>query len=260
MTQAHKEINQERSSIEDAELIPALQKISDATDVLEACLAIKQYTLSLNSELLYLIICDKDYLVNTAPVYSGYPEYFNQIIIDLRQIGGCPFIKEATRLLRPINSTAVDRSRYASTLEKRFFMEIEKLDHDHIAVIPVVYGRGVLIASIGFYNQPFSGQLHERVCGAFPHIAVTWLSRFPEIKALFEKKVLTEFERDLVQMLCDGFSLSEICKEVGLSAHTVDLIISQTAGKLGAVNREQLSLRALVLGEISHPGIGNAPA
>ena len=72
MTKLHQGQSQKDSTVEDAELISALQDITSAEDVSDACQAIARYASSLNGELLCMKICDKNDEAQTTPIFSAY--------------------------------------------------------------------------------------------------------------------------------------------------------------------------------------------
>jgi LuxR family transcriptional regulator, quorum-sensing system regulator SdiA len=49
---------------------------------------------------------------------------------------------------------------------------------------------------------------------------------------------LTEREREVLELLAEGFTTGEVAKELSLSEHTVRSRIKAALGKLGARNRE----------------------
>ena len=49
---------------------------------------------------------------------------------------------------------------------------------------------------------------------------------------------LTEREREVLELLADGFTTAEVAKRLSLSEHTIRSRVKAALGKLGARNRE----------------------
>ena len=71
-----------------------------------------------------------------------------------------------------------------------------------------------------------------------PHCGYTW-------------DALTKREEDVLRLLCEGKTNSEIAKGLGISIGTVKTHVSTLMGRLGAANRSQAIIIAIRQGLIS---------
>jgi two-component system, NarL family, response regulator YdfI len=101
--------------------------------------------------------------------------------------------------------------------------------------------RGILPADVG--PQRFSAALEAVVRGFVvlqPSEAVLLRSAHPSTADLAEAvERLTVRERDVLQMLSQGFGNKEIAARLGISEHTVKFHVASILGKLGASTRTE---------------------
>ena len=233
------------------DVIDLIKEITAAETIEAGCASLASFYGSLECELLSVKFYDcKDDTQYIRP-YFIYPDGLLQVSSELMAMGGCPFSKEAKRIMQPFDSYSIDQSRYASFTERRFFREISKTGHKRIAVLPIMIGRGIALITVGLFTQPFSGPLRDTICNSIAHIVAAFISRFPEISTLFEEKVLTGTERKLLRKMCDGQPRDEIAYELGISELTVDIFLTAAKQKMGADNVPQLIYKSMVAGEIS---------
>ncbi|MEP0940523.1 MAG: LuxR C-terminal-related transcriptional regulator [Rhizobiaceae bacterium] len=229
-----------------------VEKISTADGVEAAACALKQHFLAFDSHLLSVKFCDSADPGNAIRPFTAYPKDVLTVSQQLLSQGGCPFSKEAVRRLQAYDSCTIDRSQYATFLDRRFFMEMDKTGHQHIAIVPVMLGRAVALFTVGLLDKPFKGELRELIVEAIGQSVPAFIDRFQGIKTLFEKKHLSELERKVIQRVCEGLPSSQIEKATGLSEFTVSMLMQNAARKLQASNSQSLIYKALALGEISH--------
>lgn len=232
-------------------LIDVTKQIAAARTVEEACNSLVPFFDALGGELLSVKFYDREDSASSIRPFIAYSEAFLNIAAELMTTGGCPFSKEAKKFMCSFDSDSIDQSQYSSFTERRFFKELSRTGHKHIAVLPVMMGRGIALATVGLYKQPFYGALREKICNSIPAIIAAFLSRFPEINTFFEKKALSVKERRLLQMMFEGCSKTDIAKKMELSEHTILLLIKNAMRKLNAKSEAQFIYRAMVLGEIT---------
>ena len=249
MSQLPKLLNEVNTS--GASLNDKLVEIQKSDSISQACLVLRDYFALLGGELLSIKFCDTMNEADTIRPYTNYPPAVMKIGTVLGMTGGCPFAKESLRLMRPISIREIDRARYNTEMETRFLDEVEELGHTDLAVLPVLIGRGMAMATVGLFDRNFEGQLRAEISDAVPRLLAAFTSRFPEVAILFNRKMLGNREREIIQMLCEGHSEMEISAALQLSTHTLRLLVKNASKKLKASNTPQLVYRCLVLGEIS---------
>lgn len=235
-----------------------VHKIANAEDVSSAASFLQSHLETFGAHLLSVKFCDTTDPGTTIRPFCIYPDAAIAVSQQIQVQGGCPFTKEAMHRLSAFDSYGIDRSKYATFLDRRFFAEIDKAGHRHIAIVPVLLGRAMALFTIGLLDQPFKGQLRELIVEAIGQAMPAFSERFQGIKTIFEKKHLSDLERQVVQQLFEGEQPREIRTHIGLSELTVSLLIGNASKKLQARNVQGLIYKALALGEISQmPPIHN---
>ena len=231
--------------------IDLVRKIAHAEDVESAAKALQAYFLAFDAHLMSVKFCDS---VDTGTAIRPFCAYSDATIAVSQQIlaqGGCPFTKEAIHRLSAFDSCSIDRSRYATFLDRRFFAEIDKMGHRHIAIVPIMVGRALALFTIGLHDRPFKGAVRDEIVDTIAQVMPAFIERFQGIRTIFEKKHLSALESQVVQLLFEGSQPSEIEPVVGLSELTITLLIGNASQKLQASNRQNLIYKALALGEIA---------
>ena len=235
-----------------------VHKIANAEDVSSAAISLQSHLMTFNAHLLSVKFCDTTDPGTTIRPFCIYPDAAITVSQQIQVQGGCPFTKEALHRLSAFDTCSIDRSKYATFLDRRFFMEIEKAGHRHIAIVPVLLGRALALFTIGLQDQPFKGELRELIVEAISQAMPAFIERFQGIKTIFEKKHLSDLERQVVQHLFEGKQPCELEAPIGLSELTISLLIDNASKKLQARNAQSLIYKALALGEISQmPPIHN---
>lgn len=234
-------------------LLALISEIAGAKSLEVASSNFDEYLNSLGAQLLAVKFCDSANNGEVYRPYFGYPEGVANVSAQLIKNGGCPFSKEASRRLDAFDSCTIDRSLYDTLLDRRFFQEIDKLEHKHIAVVPVIMGRAIALFNIGLGVKPFKGHMRGVITESTAHTVPAFIDRFPEIKTIFEQKHLSELEREVLTLFCDDLQLTEIVQNVGLSEFTIRHIVQNASEKLQVNNTKQLIYRAIALGEIPGP-------
>lgn len=232
--------------------IALVTEMSLAKDVNSACAVLEMQLRLLDHELLSVKFCD---LLDEKPAirpFGGYPRAISEMAGKLQGAGGCPISREAQQRLSPFDAMSIDQSNHSDFLSGRFLQELKKMKHAHIAVIPVVFGRGLAVYSIGLNEKRFEGRLRETLINFICNATASLIGQFPEVSKLFEAKQLSSIEARSVLLCSNGRSDLEIGKVLNLSEHTVNILMSNAAKKLGAKNRSHLTSKALALGEISN--------
>lgn len=227
------------------------QSIINSETMAEASIRLKDHLLTKGMHLLSVKFCDNTDDGEIIRPFSAYTSGVIEVGKQLQAYGGCPFAKESKKRLVAFDSCSVDRSQYSSFLERRFFMEIDRTAHKHIAVVPVLIGRAIGLFTIGLGEKPLRGELKQTVVDMMVQVVPAFIKRFPEIATLFERKHLSHLERDVISMKCAGFEMQAIENEVGLSEQTIILLVENACRKLEVSNDHQLIYKALALGEIS---------
>ena len=226
------------------------RKLSQATDINSACILIEQQLKSMEYDLLSVKFCDTLDEKPAIRPFSRYPKPISDLSVALRDEGGCPISKEILIQLRPFDATAIDLANYSGFLEKRFLQELAKIDHLHIAVIPMIFGRGLSVYTVGLNDTRFVGRIRDELINFVSHANTALLCSFPETATLFEPKVLSLQEAQIVTLYGNGNSLSEIAATTGFSELTVHMILQHAAKKLDARSSAHLLTKALASGEI----------
>ena len=236
----------------DFDPIRSVSQLRNAKDVNWACAILGQQLRILEFELLSVKFCDLDDEQPAIRPYGVYPRIMSELAFDLRDSGGCPISKEAQQRLTPFDAMSIQSADHYDFLSKRFLQELQKMNHDHVAVIPIVFGRGLAVYTIGLKEKRFSGPLRESLISMICNATASIIGQFPDVSKLFEPKKLSSREAQCVALGSNGHSDSEIGAILGFSEHVVVAIFRNAAEKLGAKNRSQLTSRALASGEISN--------
>lgn len=245
-------MNKLEAFVEEFDPIDSINELRSTTDVNWACAVLGQQLQLANFELLSVKFCD---LLDEQPAirpYGAYPRAISRLALELRDTGGCPISKEAQKRLSPFDAKSIQRAQHSDLLSSRFLQELDKLSHAHIAVIPIVLGRGLAVYTIGLHENRFEGQLRETLVGLICNTTTALIGQFPDIAKLFESKKLTSIEGSATSLCSNGCSDVEIGKILGLSEHTIRIVLDTAARRLSAKNRSHLVSRALALGEISN--------
>lgn len=169
---------------------------------------------------------------------------------ELSSLGGCPYAREAKRRGVAFDSTEIDRKRYTSFLDRRFFEIFDEAEHKHTAIVPIFVGRGIAQFNIGLFDQSFSGRLKSLVLETIAQAMPAIVQRFPAIATIFETKHLSDLEREVLTHSCTGSDIASIGQQLQLSGYTVRQILNNAARKLQASNQRELAYKAALLGEI----------
>lgn len=240
------------ASLADAKdrLIALVRDIERSKDIGAASQIVDGYLTTCGARLLSVKICDTSGQYENLRPFSVYPRTIRNLGKQLQPSGGCPFAKEANRRLLPFDSGTIDRSLYRTFLDQRFFQEIDKLPHQHIAIVPVMVGRAVALFTVGLFDHEFKGVLKDQIKDTISQTVATYVRRFPEVATIFQQKNLSDLERAVIQEFCEGLTLSQISRSIELSEIALQHLLDSAKRKLGAKTREQLIYKAIILGEI----------
>ena len=232
--------------------IESVSQLRTANDVNWACAVLAQQLKLADFELLSIKFCDLHDEKPAIRPYGAYPQIISDPAVDLRDTGGCPISKEAQKRLVPFDAMAIQQADHLDFLSKRFLQEVTKMKHSHIAVIPIVFGRGLAVYTIGLKEKRFAGQLREALIGLICNATAALIGQFPEVSKLFEAKLLSSREARCAMLGSNGHSDFEIGTVLGFSEFVVNAIFKAAAEKLSAKNRSHLTSLALAKGEISN--------
>lgn len=236
----------------DFDPIESVNQLRAANDVNWACAVLGQQLRVAGFELLSIKFCDLQDKTPAIRPYGAYPQIMSDLAVDLRDVGGCPISKEAQRRLAPFDAMAIQLADHFDFLSKRFLQELRKMSHAHIAVIPIVFGRGLAVYTVGLKELKFEGQLREALIGLICNATAALIGQFPEVSKLFEPKQLSSREAQCVMLGSNGHSDLEIGAILGFSEFVVNEFFNSASEKLGTKNRAHLTSRALAKGEISN--------
>lgn len=231
-------------------LLHLLSDVAGADSIEDACQYFDRFLKHLNCQLLSVKFYDTENKMAPIRPFSAYPPAMRQFRGSDDYIDGCPFNREAQARLRPFSLSSIDRSKYRELKDRLFFKELEKSGHANIAILPVVLGRGVSLITIGLYDQPFEGRIRISTADASSHIVAAVVARFPQVSNLFEKKQLTQLERQILTLACSGKNEIEIGDELQFSATTITKFKENIRRKLAAENEAEMIFRAISTGEI----------
>ena len=181
---------------------------------------------------------------------SGYPHCIGEVCVKLQSQGGCPFTKEAISRLEPFELNDIDRSKYASPLDNKFFMTLEQECLHDILIVPIKIKRALALYTMDLSSAKFNTITKSSVYEIFEAATREFVSQFPAISTLFEQTHFSKIEGQILAMQCLGFSAERIVAETELSELTIKHILKNAAEKIGAKNMEQLIYRAMRLNEL----------
>ena len=229
-----------------------VKKISESTSPETACLIAEQYFLSHKYQLISVVFCDTQNIENVVRAFRKMPKSLANISEKLRGNGGCPISREAIRLLRPFETTEIERPAIDDFLSNRFLDEMSKLPYHSIFVVPVILGRGLALFTLGSIDRKLEAREKISIIDAICQISVAIITRFPKATTFFESKRLSTLEAEALFLNSNGYSDSEIGRFLELSEIAIGMTIISAAKKLRAKNRSQMIANALALGEISN--------
>ena len=235
-----------------AELVDVVHSVGDSSTLEEAFGFIAEFVKTQSGTLLAVKISDWSESQEPIRPHSNFPEALKAVIRQLKHQGGCPMTKESRERLAPFSYQSVDRQKYATLLDRRFFQETDRLGFKDIAIIPVMAGRGILIATVGL-NQIYDRKLRSYSSAVMPHFTAAILANFPQVAKLFEGKLLSELETSVLTAHCKGLSSQEVGELVGISVQSLPLVWKSAEKKLEASNRYQAVYRAIAIGELDLP-------
>ena len=245
-----KSVEQEEIVEFNLELQKSIANIGFAGDLGEACREFAGFLKRIDVQLLSVKFCDVGDRSNILRPYSAYHEEMQQFRTGPGYPDGCPFSREAMKRLRPFSLESIDRSQYKGLNDRRFFKELEKSNHKNIAIVPIMIGRGLSLITIGLGGSSFAGAVRSLVSDACSHFVAAFVARFPDVSKLFEKKVLTQSQRETVLLACEGLCDEEIGQRLDLSPMAIRLLFDSAAKRLGTSNRAATVYRSVILGEI----------
>jgi DNA-binding CsgD family transcriptional regulator len=228
------------------------EKLSKAKDVETGCVLIKDHLQLVELDLLSVKYCDTLGQKPSIRPFSAYPKAISEVSQALMADGGCPIAKEVLIRLKPFEVGEIDKTRYVEFLDVRFLQELQKMDHKYIAAIPIVIGRGIALYTIGLGDKPFAGDVRDELINFICHANTALLCAFPGIAQLFDPKILSLQEAQMVFHYGNGDRFSEIAAAFGYSEHTIQMMLQGAVEKLGAKNLPHLLTKALASGEIQN--------
>jgi len=226
--------------------------ISTADDVHTVCLHLEKHLAANGIKLFGVTFCDLRSRKPTIRPFCGYPEALRKMSGSLKETGGCPVVNESLRLGCSFDLLQVDRSLYSDFMGKRYFEELDKLEHVHIPVVPLMLGQGLGIFIIGTHDQRLDGDFKASLVNTVCQTTFAMIDRFPDITKLFESRILSTIEAETLLLCSNGYRNSEIGKIFGVSELTVKLIFDSAARKLGSKSQAHVVAKALAMGEISN--------
>lgn len=238
--------------VPDQKLDPLISDLANSKDIPSACLVLKDYLSDMGFELLSVKFCDIEDELPAIRPFGNYPCAISELSTAMYPNGGCPLTKEAIRVLYPFDAFEIHQTDYPDFLSRRFLQEIRKMAHEHIAVVPIILGRGLALFTIGLANLSFAGQTRELIISTVSQSTILLIGRFPEIANFFSPKCLSLLEAEILFLSANGFNDVEIGEMRNFGALTVNMIFNNAARKLNARNRSQAISTALSMGEISN--------
>lgn len=227
-----------------------LNEINKSDTVQEACVLLEKYLLGLGHRLLSVKFCDtKDEQPPIRP-FVRYPSALSELSENLSETGGCPISREALHRLTPFDALDIDSSRYADFMSKRFLEELAKLDYLQVAVIPVLIGRGFFVCNIGVNDGSFVGEAREELVSTICIVFVNILRKFEILTVAFRPKRLSLVEAEIILLLCNGNTLSEVAASVGFSEFAVIAFLEQAKVNMKAKTVYHLIAKAVAQGEV----------
>lgn len=230
--------------------------IASSKDVDSAFEIIARHLKVLELSLISVVFCDLEGENPSIRPYRDMPGALGSLANEFYEIGGCPIIKEARRLQKPFDALSINKKDYPSFQEKRFLQELTKLGHRRILVIPIALGRGLCNLVIGTGKKNITSELQTELFNSVGQTFAAILTKFPEVAKLFETKVLSTLQAEILFLVSIGTDIKEIGRVMKLGASTIDLLTSDAQEKLGASNMPHAIARAIALGEISNANMG----
>ncbi|NKB54321.1 MAG: hypothetical protein GKR97_19280 [Rhizobiaceae bacterium] len=239
------------------EIRNTLQRLSESSNLNDACVIAQKYIKRLGHNLVSVIFCSDDDSAPAIRPFRDLPQSIVDLAPKMQQVGGCPPKKEAQRLLQPFDWKQISKSRHSDFLSQRFLTEVQKLPYVSVFAVPVVIGGGIAIFSIGIMDTSEGAGSREQLIVAVCQIATAMISRFPEVSNLFEPKRLSTLQASALLFAIQGLSSAEIAATLGLGEVALGLVIKSAQERMKANNFAQTIAKALAYGEFSHMQIGD---
>lgn len=242
----------ERRARFNASIFELVREIGEMPSLEEACKRVANFFEAYDATLLVVKVSDWSGLQPAIRPYSNIPDSIKAVSQQLKHFEGCPMTKECRSRLAPFSYQSIDRRKYTSLLDRRFFQETDKLGYRDIAIMPVIAGQGIVICTFGI-DRIFDEKLRVYSSGVMQHITAAFLANFPQVAKLFDGKLLSPLEASVLSAFCRGRSVEEVCEELDINATTVPVIWRSAEKKLEAKSRYETIHRAITMGELNLP-------
>ena len=227
-----------------------IETINNSKRIEDACSHVEQFLLGMGYNLLSVKFCDTLDEHPAVRPFGKFPCAISELSKKMLSTGGCPISKEALRHLSPFDALTIDAARYTDFLSKRFLDELRKMEHKHIAVIPILIGRGLFICNVGLNQTSFKGEAREELVSVMCQVMVNLLTRFSDLATYFEPRRLSLTEAEMVLLVSNGSTVSEIAESMSLSDITVRAYLENACKRVGAKTIHHLVAKSLAWGEI----------
>ena len=160
--------------------------------------------------------------------------------------------QRSIRQLAPFDAVQINSKEYSDFLSARFLAELKKMDHKHIAVVPLIVGQGLMLTTVGLNQNAFVGEMRELVVMNTCNFGIAVAQRFGDVSDLFRSNILTQKQAQALFLYSSGFSIRQIGHVFQLGEVTINLLLKGASDRLGASNLAEATARALGSGEISN--------
>lgn len=232
--------------------------ICNASDSIEAATARLSEVLSEHGASL-LIYAQHDRQQAKLPrlIHVSFPGISPTPEIGLNELRDCPITHHVLQTLQPL---ALLGSGYASARNgncERLLNQLGGSAFDEIVLVPVPSDDVVHIFLVGLTDVSFEGTERERLIDLMEQFVVGVLVGFGRAKAARFRPgaqgaktagKVTAREVECLMWTAKGKTSHEIAIIVGLSEHTINHYLATAGMKLGAVNRTQAVVKALLAG------------
>ena len=170
--------------------------------------------------------------------------------------GLCPVLEKAQALKFPFEALGASYPSRQELSTKRYLVELSRLGHREIGVVPVTIDEMVYLIAVGMRDKQFAGKNRDLIVNVYGQFIAAFAVKFlyssadkaPVQKMTNEEVKLTAREIALLNYTATGSSLSDLSNLLGISEHTVNIYNDVICKKLRVTNITQALVECIRLG------------
>jgi len=214
-------------------------------------------------EMQLLLACVVDAEVGATPaiLFDDHAKAIDSNWSEMGVHGLCPVLEKAQALKFPFEALGASYPSRQELSAKRYIVELSRMGHREIAVVPVTVEGVLYIVVVGMCERGFSGKIKDLLVNVYGQFIAAFVTKFiygtkgseEKDSASANRKTevrLTQREIALLTYTARGCSIPELSEKLGISEHTINIYNEVVCKKLGVTNVTQALINAIRLGVI----------